>query len=333
MVAEVSGSFEYEHKISLTEVLEELTRKELISLCKRHGMHRYSDLNKSGLIEAISRYILTKKVLYNYFVCMNDSEIEYVRMARDYDGIVDEAEPEALSYMIIGGYAGFTKNLKFGIPWEVLECFDALDTEDFERQRKRICLIGNYSHIANYLYGVTPPMQIVKMFNQHEKKKTDWEEVIHTYKVIEKYRSDFVYVDGYFVDTIFKKNYEELLKLQGNIPYYTPSQAEVEEWCQIGFPTSTGYIIELYRYMTQQLWIDQDMAADVCFMLDNTIHIGCTLKSVRDELERCGVRCRTKRQHREFEVLLKNLIDHSRMIIYRGFTPAEAARLQPDREV
>ena len=76
-----------------------------------------------------------------------------------------------------------------------------------------------------------------------------------------------------------------------------------------------------------------DHAADVCFMLDNTIHIGCTLKSVRDELERCGVRCRTKRQHREFEVLLKNLIDHSRMIIYRGFTPAEAARLQPDREV
>ncbi len=326
-MAEVYGSFEYIHKISLTEILEELTRKELISLCKRHGMRRYSDLNKAGLIKAISRYILNEKVLYNYFICMNDSEIEYVRMAGDYDGIVDETEPAALTYMIIGGYAGFTKNLEFGIPWEVLEGFARLDTEDFEEKRRRVCLIGNYSHIANYLYGVTPPMQVVKMFNQYEKKKTDWAEVIHTYRIIEKYRCDFVYADEYFVDTVFRKNYRELLKLQGNIPYYIPSREEVEEWCQVGFPTSTEYLLVLYRYMTQQLWISDDLAADICFMLENTVHIGCTLRNVQDELRRYGIQCRTKRQCREFKALLSGLIDHSRMIIYRGYTPAEAARL------
>lgn len=165
------------------------------------------------------------------------------------------------------------------------------------------------------------------MFNQYEKKKTDWAEVINTYRIIEKYRCDFVYVDEYFVDTVFRKNYRELLKLQGNVPYYIPSREEVEEWCQIGFPSSSEYLSELYRYMTQQLWISSDLAADVCFMLENTVHIGCTLKNVQDELRHCGIWCRTKRQRREFEALLSSLIDHSRMIIYRGYTPVEAARL------
>lgn len=327
-MAEVSDGYEYGHRLSLTEILGELTRKELESLCRQHEITGFSRLNKIELIKKISQYILSMPVIYNYFICMNDSEIEYVRMARDTDGIVEDAEPEAFSYLIIGGYAGFNQNLDFGIPWEVLELFDRFDDEDFEEKRQRICLIGNYSHIANYLYGVTPPMTVVKMFNRNEKKKTDWAEVVHVYDTIQKYRCDFIYRDNYFIDTAFSKGYEDLLRLQGNIPYYLPGREQVEEWCQVGFPAVTSYLMELYKYMVEQLWTDEDTAADVCFMMENTLHVGCCIGSVMNQLKNIGVYGRTRRQRREFQALLENLLNHSRMIIYRGHTPLEAARLR-----
>lgn len=317
----------YEHRLSLEDILEDLSRKELVSLCRRHDIRGYSHWNKKELMSHIAEYILSPSVIYNYFICMNDLEIEYVRMAADSGGIVEDAEPEAFSYMIVGGYAGFSKDLEFGIPFEVLDAFHRFDDEIFEEKRRRICLIGNYSHVANYLYGVTPPMKIVKMFNKYESKKTDWLEVVSVYDIIAKYRADFVYIDCYFVDTAFIKNYEELLEIQGNIPYYMPNGKEIEEWFRFGFSIDSAYIWELYRYMTQQLWLDQDTAADICFMLEHTVHIGCSWEHMNEELQKLGIRCRTRRQNREFHALLASLINHTRMLIYRGFTPLEAARL------
>ncbi|MBS5522096.1 MAG: hypothetical protein KHX56_07485 [Clostridiales bacterium] len=329
MQTQKSGFYEvYEHRIDLRSILEELSKKELESLCRRHGIRGYSHWNKNDMIGHISEYILSLPVIYNYFICMNDEEIEYLRMAADCGGIIDEAEPEAFSYMMLGGYAGFTKDLEFGVPFEVLERFLSFDDEVFEQKRRRICLIGNYCHVANYLYGVCPPMKVVKMFNQYERKKTDWREVIGVYDTIVKYRCDFVYIDCYFVDTAFQKNYEELLAIQENMPYYMPSREALEEWFQFGFSVDTEYILELYKYMTEQLWMDKDTAADVCFMLENTVHIGCTVSRVLGELQRLGIRCRTRRQDREFKALLGSLINNTRMVIFRGFTPLEVARMK-----
>ena len=317
----------FEHKVSLRSILKELSRKELINLCRRHNIRGYSRWDKKELMAHIFDYILSPAVIYNYFMCMNDDEIEYVRMAADYGGIVEDAEPEAFSYMIAGGYAGFTRELDFGVPYEVLELFESFYDDAFEEKRRRICLIGNYSHVANYLYGVTPPMKVVKMFNHHEKKKTDWCEVMGVYETIAKYRCDFIYKDDYFVDTAFKKDYKDLLSIQGNIPYYIPNSEELEEWFRFGFTGDTEYILELYRYMTGQLWMSGDDAADICFVLENIIHIGCNLNTVFEQLQSLGAHCRTRRQSREFKELLGRLLNSSRMVLYRGYTPSEAERL------
>lgn len=329
MQTKESALFEvFEHRISLRSIMEELSKKELVNLCRRHDIRGYSHWNKQELVEHISEYILSEPVIYNFFLCMNDLEIEYMRMALECGGIIEEAEPEAFSYMIYGGYAGFTNDLEFGVPCEVLERFAAFDSEEFEQKRRRICLIGNYCHVANYLYGVAPPMKVVRIVNRYEREKTDWREVMNVYGTIAKYRCDFCYIDNYFVDTAFINNYEELLELQGNIPYYLPQWDEIQEWFQYGFSSDTTYILELYRYMTEQLWLDGDMASEICFMLDNTIHIGGSADQVFESLKELGLRCRTRRQEREFRGLLASLINHTRMVIYRGYTPLEAARLQ-----
>lgn len=324
------GFFEaYEHRIELKAILEDLSKKELEVLCKRHHIRGYSYWNKNEMIGHLFNHILTPSVMYRFFLCVNDEEIADVRLSEDSGGIIEDAEPEKFSFLMLGGYAGFTRNMDFGIPFEVLEVFSSFDDAQFEEKRRRIIQIGDYSHLANHLYGVTPPMQVVKIFNSYERKKTDWREVMDVYEIIREYRCEFVYKNNYFVDRPFMESYEELLELQGNIPYYMPGREYIEEWRTYGFGEDRTYIMELYRYMTQQLWLNEDKALDICFMLENTIHIGYTIEHVQKELHRLGVDCHTRRQEREFQAILDRLINHTRMIIFRGFTPLEARSLKP----
>ena len=41
--------------------------------------------------------------------------------------------------------------------------------------------------------------------------------------------------DNYFIDTAFSKGYEDLLRLQGNIPYYLPGREQVGRVVSGGF--------------------------------------------------------------------------------------------------
>ncbi len=322
------GKYEvYEYHIHIGEILKALTKNELIMICRQHKLKGYSQKKKPELIEFIRGHILKPDVLYHYFLCLSDEEAEYMRMEVQSGGVMDDAEPEAFSYLMAGGYAGFTDTLKFGIPTEVVEQFEAFDDETYEQKRSRICLIGNYCHIANYLYAVTPPMQVVKMVNQYERQKTDWQEVMEVYGLISQYRCDFMYMDYYFVDYAFMENYKELLEKQGSLPYYMPSGQELKEWFRLELYVNRDAVFELFIYMTQQLWLKPDFAADVCEVLESTIRVGCYAEAVYQQLLASGVRCHTRRQERELKGLLDHLINNTRMIIYRGFTPAEAARL------
>lgn len=318
-----SGFSEYRQRIYLANILGAMPKKELLSLCRTHGISGYSGLDRAALMSLISEYILNESVIYNYFICMNDFEIEYVRMARADEGVIDEAEPEAFTYMVMGGYAGMTKELDFGIPWEVMEIFERIDGEDFEEKRHRICLIGNYCHLANHLYGVTPPMEVVKIFNRYEKKKTDWEEVVGVYHSIAKYRCDFIYKDEFFVDTDFKYDYRDLLEIQGDIPYFMPEEEQIREWFAFGFQLDHSEYGVLFRYLMEQLWVKEHLAADACFCLENSLHVGCTLDCILEAFNDMGIVCRTKRQCRELKDILVNLMENTRMLIYRGHTPSE----------
>ena len=264
--------------------------------------------------------------MMNYFLCMNDREIEYLRMARDYGGIIEDAEPDAFAFLIEGGYAGFTRDLTFAIPEEVLHVFDMFDSPEFEEQRQRTVLIGDYSHVANYLYGVTPPIRVVKIFNRYEAKKTDWQEVVGVYQILSKYRCDFAYVDYFFVDYSFVKNYNEVLDVQGRFPYYIPTQDQVRWWSEFGFGPESADIMTLYRLLTQTMWIDEDLAGEACYVLEQIMRVGCRLQDLRLQLDKLGIACQSRRQDARLDQVLNMLFKHSRMIIYRGFTPDEIRR-------
>ena len=150
---------------------------------------------------------------------------------------------------------------------------------------------------------------------------------MEVYGLISQYRCDFMYMDYYFVDYAFMENYKELLEKQGSLPYYMPSGQELKEWFRLELYVNRDAVFELFIYMTQQLWLKPDFAADVCEVLESTIRVGCYAEDVYQQLLASGVRCHTRRQERELKGLLDHLINNTRMIIYRGFTPAEAARL------
>lgn len=317
----------YEGKIDLRSILEPYTKKELADLCRRHGLRKYYTWNKEEMVENLKDHLLRPDIMRSYFLCMSDDEVEYVRMTREYGGVMDDVEPDAYTYLTMGGYAGFTKDMTFGIPYEVLEVFDDFDDEEFDQKRHRISLIGDYSHVANYLYGVTPPMEVVKIFNLNEKKKTEWKEVIDVFYAIANYRCDFVYRDYYFVDIAFQDNYKQLLALQGDIPFYIPEGEQIQEWLTYGLSTGQDDVAQLYTFLMEKMWLSQETANRICCILESTVHVGCTKEDIYEILRYFGVETKTRKQKLELQILIEGLLRNTRMIIYRGHTSVEAQHI------
>ena len=312
----------YEREVHMEDILSFFRKKELVTLARSHGLSGYSHLKKEDLIVWIKDRILDEAVLRAYFLCMHDGEIDLLRQVCDFGEVTQDMDPVDFSYLMAGGYAGYTQDLMFGVPSEVIEGFARIDTEDFEQERCRLMQIGNYCHLAMYLYGVAPPMQVVKIFNLYERKKTDWNEVMSVYERIKKYRCDFIYRDVYFVDLMFKDNYIPLLEIQGDVPYYMPTWEQVEQWNCFGYvPDIQDVLVDLHDFMVDKMWVDAERAADICFILQQATRIGCQFDAMEAQLHRMGIQGRTQKQDKVFRELLTALWKNARMIIHRGYTP------------
>ncbi len=313
-------------KVRLSDMLMELGKKELINLAKRHTISGYSHLSKPQLAALIARHLLNKDVMRRYMLCMNDDEMEAFLDLIQKGSAFSDYEAEDFSFLIVGGYVGFAQNLELAVPEAVVRVFETINTEDFQKKRRRIIRIGDYAHIANALYGVTPPMQVVKLFNRYERKKTDWDEVFRTYQLISAYRCEFIYEDVYFVDRCYVDEYKKILEIQGNTPFYMPDREQLELWIAAGMIQDVKPFIDIYIYMIQQLWVEETQAGAVCMMLWEKLRRGCDMRELVDGLETFGVRCKSHRQIETMGEMVMRLWKHSRMICYRGYSPAELSR-------
>lgn len=310
-------------RIGLSDMLVKLGKKELISLAKRHRISGYSHLNKSQLTALIAGHLLKKDVMRRYMLCMNDEEMEAFLHLIENDDAVSDYEAQDFSFLIVGGYVGFTENLELVVPETVIRVFETINTNDFQKQRRRVIRIGDYAHIANALYGVTPPMQVVKLFNRYERKKTDWDEVFRTYQLISAYRCEFIYKDVYFVDRYYADEYKKILEIQGNIPFYMPAREQLEQWINTGTIQDIKLFIDIYTYMIRQLWVEDAQAGAACMMMWEKTRAGCDLHDLIDTLETSGIRCKSHRQIETMGQMVLHLWKNTRMICYRGYSPGE----------
>ncbi|MEG0154890.1 MAG: hypothetical protein RR869_06580 [Lachnospiraceae bacterium] len=307
----------------LEELLQSYENEKLMAIAKIHHVELMKEGEEVALAERVKEKILDPVEMQNFFLCTQTDEIEAFEMIlQNAESAVPE---EILSYLLVGGYCKREGADSFSIPWEVKEGYLEMNTKVFQVQRKRTERIANYCHAANNLYAVAPPSQVVVLFNQYEPEPVTEEEIISTYGILHLHRCNFVYEEGLFIDEklIEDKRYVDLYQRQQNSPFYIPPKEEIEILAQYDQTAITEEMRTAAKYLMEELKAPEDAVIEACSILQIVIRKGGKLEDAMELLRDYRIQFQTEEQVETFVGLLVELWNHSRMVLNRGYTPAE----------
>lgn len=319
---------------SLEEIYIYYSKEDLIDIAKIHHMEGYSKYKKEKLIPRIISYILEEEEMKRYFICLHDSEIKVFEQALREEANKFSPLTEDLSYLSEGGYCGFTDKLEVVVPTDVATMYKKINSKEFQNKRKRLNLINRYCKIANYLYAVTPIDRILQLFNQNENKKLSKDELLNAYSELKLYRCEFSYIDDMFVDLelIHDHIYKNILKLQGDQPYYLPDKAEIESLSQVERAEVSDEIGHIYEFLLQNTSIDETEVITLCNQIANGLRIGHSTNDIIKYMNQNNILFKKKKESEEFTRLLMEAWNQTRMILYRGYKPVELERVALDKK-
>ncbi|NMB43035.1 MAG: plasmid pRiA4b ORF-3 family protein [Clostridiales bacterium] len=127
--------------------LSNYTRDELYEIAKFQNLPRRSTYNKTELAIALSKYMLSEKVMENFIIFLDDDEIEFLEFAF-LKGYLNPFEMPSLEHMqalytvynfaLIGGYLCLDNDDVIIAPTDVIELYKSINTEELHAKRKKI---------------------------------------------------------------------------------------------------------------------------------------------------------------------------------------------------
>lgn len=327
-----TGRINSENTDMLAEIFEEYTKEELVMIAKLHHMKGYSKWRRDELADNVKNYILSPEEMKRYFLCMNAEEIKKFKAASKSVEQLQKGYEGSFDYLFAGGYCAVCEDMTIFVPEDVKEAYQRINTPKFRKERARVNLLGDYCHAANNLYAVTPLEVMVEFFNRHEKPETNAEEILQVYEVLRLYRCDFEYRDGLFIDTglMKDKKYRDLYERQQNSPFYFPPKAEVEKLARYDQTEITMELARVMQYLQNVMHADIEVIAEACSVIQIVIRKGGSIEDILEILEEYKILFQEKEQIEEFVPLLVDLWNHSRMVLNRGYTPAEMQEIEKE---
>lgn len=321
-----------ENRNLLAEVYDKYTKEEMTMIAKIHHMKGYSKWKKSEMAENVKNYILSPEEMQRYFLCMSEEEIEHFEKASDQLEKLQEGYDGSFDYLFTGGYCAVREDMTIFVPEDVKEAYRKINTEEFQKRRARVNLLGDYCHAANNLYAVTPPEVMAEFFNRYEEPKTTKEEIMEVYETLRMSRCDFEYLDGLFIDQglIPEEKYKDLYEKQQNSPFYFPPKEEVETLARYDQTEITKEMGRVIQYLQKVLHAEIEAIAEACAVIQIVVRKGGSVEDILAILEEYKITFQDEEQVQDFMPFLVDLWNHSRMVLNRGFTPAEMQEIEKE---
>lgn len=319
----------------LAEVYGEYTKEELQMIAKLHHMKGYSRWRKGEMAENVKNYILSPEEMRKYFLCMNEEEIQKFETVSESMERLQEGYDGSFDYLLAGGYCAVCEDMTVFVPEDVREAYKKINTVEFRKKRSRINLLGDYCHAANNLYAVTPKEVMTEFFNRYEQPETREEEIMHMYEVLRRYRCDFEYREGLFIDLglIKGEKYKDLYERQQNSPFYYPTKDEVEKLARYDQTEITKELARVMQYLQKVLHAEIEVIAEACSVIQIVIRKGGSLENILEILDEYKILFQDEEQIQDIMPLLVDLWNHSRMVLNRGYTPAEMQEIEKEQVV
>ena len=312
------GAAKKEHSVSLQEHLAEYSKRDLEMFLAEKGGTCPKGANKTALVNKLLPLMLGYETMEQYFLCLMSWEINWLENLLGGKKVLAEGiAPLALER---GGYTSPTKD-SYSIPQEVQDAFRKWLTPSAREQARERRWIMHAIMTANLLYGVTPADVLAKVVAADEKYTFSPREIMEKARKIPRDLASFeVEVDG-----ICSKNLvlprDELLKLQGDAPYYYPTREEIVEgpqtWLMANMPAQV-----LLRFLVDVLNAPMEVAYEQIVRLGLMVNSGVPMGPVVDEIGK-KMPMASNEEMEKAQKKFYDFIDNTRSILYRGHTSLE----------
>lgn len=319
----------------LADIFRYYDKESILEIAKRHDLKVSSKLKKEELIRRTTEDMLLPEVMGRYFLCARDVEIGLFEQVLAGDGRIPGYEEENMEYLYAGGYV--TESGGSGLyvaADDTARAYEEMNTEEFQKKRRRISLIGDYLCAANALYAVTPVSVVLDMFNRYEAEKLTEGELLEAYEKLHEVRPLVELVDGRFADAVLveQNTYGDIYRMQKNVPYYMPTPIEIRFMADNGGFLMGKELQRLGEFLTGTLKVNDEQLPYILREVQSAISVGAGLQEVIDELETYGIRFGGQEDLEKFTSCIMDVWNNTRMVQNRGYTPYEMVVNGLDRE-
>ncbi len=314
------------HMDSLKDIFSDFTKEEIMEMAKKKGVKGISRCSKQALIKKVVDFMLQPEIMERYFGYLLDKEIE------DFETLIKEPEKQELSELKYlsklyePSYIGMLDIGVYGVTKDVAEVYKSIRTEEFEQKRKRNSYLLSCLRAAALLYGITPVKIILEMMKTNSKIEITEEEVRKELEQLPPEYNDYIIVGDMIYFEMLYPDDRGLLRAQAGKEYYIPTMEEIIDLGTLSCLPNQKELKKLVYFLQHQLGLFKEHAEWVGKIIQTRICGDCEINDIFEFLEEEEICIENQRQLEKLTELIKDLWNHTRMIVNRGFTPDEILR-------
>ena len=323
--------------LTMEEAFDIFTVTQLKELCKAFGIVKVSSLKKAEIIHVLVGILRQKETFQRFCFMASPEEMKSLERMFHHP-LVSEEEYDNLMYWMMAGYCFITEDNRGLVLDEIKRLYHGL-SKDFWKRYHRFHQLYQYLLAAAHLYGVIPIPDLVHIFNQQNEIKTSRREIEQVYQKLNDRPEmiNFVLENHLLFDEIMLENdngyyaYELVYEQQGKGPYYVPEQEMFLRYAKEDYFERTDQYNQLYDYIVHVYEYNKILAEDLCEDVMHSIHLGYLADDILSDMQEKGITLDLFHKQ-DLEKLIDELIQNTRSIFYKGFTPNEAKRRQEYKE-
>lgn len=317
--------------ISLTDILEDYAKEDLVEIAKDKGLKGISKCNKKELIDRLTAYMLQTDVIKRYFLCLQDDEIKEFEAACGIHSLYETEDAGRFMTLYEAAYIGMLTDGRIMVPEDVSAAYASFKGKAFDEERHRICYLLCCLRTADMLYGITPMSVLQKLMKQNQAVQMTTEEIERAIENFPPEMKEYIVVKDVVYHVDLYPDDKGLLAAQGKKEFYIPDLNEIIELGTRGYNIDSREAGEFRQFLVKKMGATQDEAAFACGVIQIRISGDCEMQDVFDVLEDLGLALTKESLINQLIMHINKLWNATRLIVNRGFTPNElmADKKQP----
>ena len=309
-------------------------KKDLAQIAENHGLAGFSELGKKSLIRYVYSRVMDPAVMSRYLLYMTEKESRAFRRAIAMGGRVRDNDCSVFDYAGCGGYVGFRSRTEIEIPREVCQAFADLDDQEFEKKREKTRKVLNYLNTTASLYGTCPMHFVQMLYKKNEDSCFSMKEAKRVEAECPTARKAFLIKENRVIllDIEEERMEDVYLEIQRDLSYYEPDARTVFVMGEENYLPFDSYMEALEAVLWNLTGEKGARIRQLCGDIQYYARMGNQIEDVIAYLEECGVRISSAKMLR-LKTVMEDLWEHTRMISYRGHTPAELKKTEEQKIV